>query len=122
MRLVRVNRQHRFHQLRDLNVNVLLKGAFDTAYVRGDNSMVVPTDTVKVSFDLGIPPYFLQNIVYVLAKKDPISSIEEFGCTIVDFFLKEYSHISEGLNFHLLSVLLLRSSCGYRRVFVESNE
>ncbi|KAL6062729.1 Uricase [Balamuthia mandrillaris] len=83
VRLLKVTRKEGGgeEQVRDLNVRVLLQGeGLDASYLTGDNSAVVPTDTVK-------------NTIYVLAKKDPITHIETFGVRLVQHFLEEYSHI-----------------------------
>lgn len=49
----------------------------DSAFLEGDNTNVVPTDTCK-------------NTVYCLAKQNSFKSIEEFGVIISHHFLSEY--------------------------------
>jgi urate oxidase len=56
VRLTRVNRQAGRHDLKELCVAVQLQGDFAASYTDGDNSRVIPTDTMK-------------NIVYALAGK-----------------------------------------------------
>lgn len=52
------------------------------AYTKGDNSKVVPTDTVK-------------NTIYVLAKRHMDTfCIEEFALVIARHFVSEYSHVN----------------------------
>lgn len=64
-----------------LNVQILLEGdAMDPSFTRGDNSIVVPTDTCK-------------NTVYCVASKHDFKSIEEFGILLCRHFLAEYPTI-----------------------------
>lgn len=57
---------------------ILLEGdIMDGAFLTGDNSNVVPTDTCK-------------NTVYCLGKLHDFCSIESFGIIICEHFLKEY--------------------------------
>lgn len=82
VRLVKVDRSSSQQRLKELTVQVLLEGDFENSYTKGDNSLVIPTDTVK-------------NTIYVLAKENPIYSIEEFGIYIVKHFLNMYSHVEK---------------------------
>ncbi len=63
------------HTLREMSVNVLVDGDFAESFLEGDNSAVLPTDTMK-------------NTVYVLAKRHPIESPETFGVIAARFFLE----------------------------------
>jgi urate oxidase len=74
VRLTYVNRSGTRHELKELTVNVLMEGAFEDAFTKADNSIVLPTDTMK-------------NTVYALARKKPIESIEEFARTLARHFL-----------------------------------
>jgi urate oxidase len=74
VRLVKLSRDGGHHEIRELTVQVLLEGDFETSYSTGDNSMVLPTDTMK-------------NTVYALAKREGLSSIETFGQTLAAHFL-----------------------------------
>ena len=74
IRLVNVSRRSDGHDLRDLTVDVALEGDFDAAYVEGDNTGLLATDTMR-------------NAVYALAKEDPIDDIESFALRLVDHFL-----------------------------------
>jgi urate oxidase len=74
VRLVKVSRRQHGHDLRDLTVGVGLEGDFDAAYVEGDNTGLLATDTMR-------------NVVYALAKKWPIDPIESFGERLVEHFL-----------------------------------
>ncbi len=75
IRLVKVKRDTGRHELRDLTVDVALEGDFEAAYVRGDNTGLLATDTMR-------------NTVYALAKDHLTGSIEGFGLKLVDHFLE----------------------------------
>lgn len=74
VRLVRVKRDAERHELWDLKVDVALTGDFADAHVRGDNTDLLATDTMR-------------NTVYALAKDHLTGSIEEFGLALVRHFL-----------------------------------
>jgi len=59
----------------------MLQGDFTASYLTGDNSKVVPTDTIK-------------NTIYVKAREHSVNSIEEFGIFIANHFLNSYSHVT----------------------------
>jgi len=70
------------HEIRHISVNISLQGDFDTVHTQGDNTKVLPTDTMK-------------NTVYALAKDQFAASIEEFGLCLVDHFLSNNSQVTE---------------------------
>jgi urate oxidase len=72
IRLMKVTRHDHGHDLREWTVQVLLKGDFDTAHLDGDNSKILPTDTMK-------------NTVYSLARASKSTSMEEFAKELADF-------------------------------------
>ncbi len=74
IRLVKVSRRARGHDLRDVTVDVGLEGDFDAAYIAGDNTGLLATDTMR-------------NTVYALAKQYPIDPIESFGRRLIEHFL-----------------------------------
>lgn len=74
IRLVRVVRGP-VHHVRDLTVDVALEGAFDDAFIAGDNSAVVATDTMK-------------NTVYAFATEHLGGAIEPFGIRLATHFLE----------------------------------
>lgn len=74
IRLVKVSRRARGHDLRDVTVDVGLEGDFDAAYIAGDNTGLLATDTMR-------------NTVYALAKQYPIDPIESFGGRLIEHFL-----------------------------------
>jgi urate oxidase len=74
VRLVKVTRAPGRHSLKDLTVRVALEGDFEAAHVTGDQSLVVPTDTMK-------------NTVYGLAKDHLTGSTEAYGLALARHFL-----------------------------------
>jgi len=74
VRLVQVSRHGDRHELRDLTVAIRFEGEYDASYVAGDNSAVLPTDTMK-------------NTVYALAAGSPVREPESFGLLLSTHFL-----------------------------------
>jgi urate oxidase len=74
VRLMKVTRHDHGHELREWTVQVLLKGDFESAHLDGDNSKILPTDTMK-------------NTVYSVARNSTAVSMEEYGKELVDFLL-----------------------------------
>lgn len=74
VRLVKVSRRPDGHDLCDLTVDIGLEGDLEAAYVDGDNTGLVATDTMR-------------NVVYALAKEHPIEEIESFGARLAQHFL-----------------------------------
>jgi urate oxidase len=74
IRLVRVDRGVGSHTLTDLTVDVTVEGEFSDAYVAGDNSGVLPTDTMR-------------GTVYALAGQGPVGEPEAFGKRLATHFL-----------------------------------
>jgi urate oxidase len=81
VRVVKVTRHADRHDLAELMVNVQFEGAFDAVHLSGDNSSVLPTDTMK-------------NTVNALAKAWSGEQIEEFACQLVDHFLGDNPQVS----------------------------
>lgn len=75
VRLVKVDRSGDRHGLRDITAEVSLTGDFDAAHLKGDNTGLVATDTMR-------------NTVYALAKQHLTKDIESFGLALVDHFLE----------------------------------
>lgn len=83
VRLVKVDRRSQVHQFQNLSVDIIFEGDFEEVYTKGDNSKVLPTDTMK-------------NTVYVLASQTAgIEPIEEFGMRLADYFLSENPQVSK---------------------------
>ncbi len=74
IRLVQVLRRGDRHTLRDLTVAIRFDGAYDASYTAGDNSDVLPTDTMK-------------NTVYALAAREAVREPETFGLHLGRHFL-----------------------------------
>jgi urate oxidase len=81
VRLTKVTRHPDRHELKEVCVAVRLEGDFDASYLRGDNSRVVATDTMK-------------NVVYALARDHALADVESFGQALARHFLGHYPHVS----------------------------
>ncbi len=82
VRLMQVLRRGDVHEVVDVNVNIFFEGKLADSYLTGDNSGVLPTDTMK-------------NTVYALARQYPIESIEEFGLRLGRHFLDRLEHLDK---------------------------
>src|SRR5687768_525321 len=78
--LSKIIRHPEYHEFRQISVNVVLEGDFETAHTEGDNSKILPTDTQK-------------NTVYALAKSQFTSSIESFGIVLANHFTEHNSQV-----------------------------
>jgi urate oxidase len=74
VRLVQVTRSGDRHGLRDLTVSVKFEGDYDASYTEGNNSEVLPTDTIK-------------NTVYALAARERLAEPEPFAMRLAEHFL-----------------------------------
>src|SRR5271163_284031 len=81
VRVVRVNRRQPQHEFQEWNVEVLLEGDFLTCFTEGDNSKILPTDTMK-------------NTVYSLAHSSSAGCIEDFAKELVQFLLERNPQVS----------------------------
>jgi len=81
VRLVRVTRGRDGHDLREWTLEILLHGDFESCFKDGDNSKILPTDTMK-------------NTVYSLARKSSAGCMEEFAKELVDFLLRRNPQVS----------------------------
>ena len=75
IRLVQVSRRGDRHDLRDVTVAVAFEGDYDTSYTDGDNTHVLPTDTMK-------------NTVYALAAREGVGDLEAFGVMLGRHFME----------------------------------
>jgi len=73
VRLVQVTRHGDRHDVRDLTVAIRFEGEYDASYTVGDNSEVLPTDTMK-------------NTVYALAADSGSEEPESFGLRLARHF------------------------------------
>lgn len=65
----------------EMRVRCLLEGAIETSYTEADNSVIVPTDTVKQT-------------LYILAKQGEVWPIELFAARAAQHFITRYDHIT----------------------------
>lgn len=82
IRVLKVTRKDKLHEIREFAVNVQLKGDFDAVHLEGDNSKVLPTDTMK-------------NTVYALAKDNFGNSIEDFAIYLAEYFKENNSQVTK---------------------------
>lgn len=73
-RLVRIHRDTARHEIRDVTVSTALRGDFSAAYLVGDQSRVLPTDTQK-------------NTCYAFAKSKGLGEIEDYALILARHFL-----------------------------------
>ncbi|MFE0699846.1 factor-independent urate hydroxylase [Streptomyces sp. NPDC058872] len=84
-RIVKINRQGNdgsWHEIRDLNVSVALRGEYRDVHLTGDNANCLPTDTTK-------------NTVYAFAKEHGVTSPEAFGILLAKHFVNGQTVIRE---------------------------
>ena len=80
VRVLKILRKGATHTIKDIEAAALLKGEFESSYTAGDNSKVVPTDTIK-------------NTINVLAKENLGDEIERFAICLAEHFLKKYPQV-----------------------------
>jgi len=81
IRLLKVTRHGDRHETKEVSVRIQFEGELESGYTVGDNSQILPTDTMK-------------NTTYVFAKDHPLNTIEEFGTDLAQYFLENNSHIT----------------------------
>jgi urate oxidase len=81
VRLMKVTRSPKGTEMREWTVQILLTGDFDSAHYQGDNSKILPTDTMK-------------NTVYSLARRSTSISMEDFAKELVEFLLERNPQVS----------------------------
>jgi urate oxidase len=74
VRLMRLTRHPDHHDLDEWTVQILLTGDFESAHTQGDNSKILPTDTMK-------------NTVYVVARESKAESMEDYAKELIDYIL-----------------------------------
>jgi urate oxidase len=80
VRLTKVTRAAAHHDLAEISVDVELKGDFTDSYTAGDNRKIIATDSMK-------------NTVYVLAKENNFTSIEDFAAILCRHFVSTYAQV-----------------------------
>ena len=82
VRLMKVVRLAGRHEIQSLTLNIALEGDFDAIHIDGDNSLCLPTDTMK-------------NTVYALAgQNDGLEQVEAFGRRLAGHFLDNNVQVS----------------------------
>ena len=94
VRLMKVTRHEHGHDLREWTVQVLLKGDFDSAHLDGDNSKILPTDT-------------MMNTVYSVARASTATAMEDYAKELADFLLKRNQQV-ESVSIRVESTLWKR--------------
>jgi urate oxidase len=74
VRVLKILRDGATHRIKDLNVQAMLEGDLESSYTSGDNSKVVPTDTIK-------------NTINALSKTHLTDEVERFGLALGKHFL-----------------------------------
>ena len=80
-RVVRVYRDGRQHEIRDLNVSTLLRGDFADAHTRGDQASVLPTDSQK-------------NTCFALAKQKGVGEVEDYALDLARHFVDDIAPVT----------------------------
>jgi urate oxidase len=89
VRLMKVARHEDTHSVAEWNVEVWLSGDFRECFIEGDNSRILPTDTMK-------------NTVYSLARASSAESMENFALELVSHFMENNPH-AEGAEVRIQS-------------------
>ena len=80
VRVLKILREGATHTVKEIDVTALLEGDFASSYTDGDNSKVVPTDTIK-------------NTINVFAKKHLGHQVEGFAQILGEHFVKNYAQV-----------------------------
>ena len=85
VRLMKVAREAERHELQNLTVSIAFEGDFTEVHTVGDNSRVLPTDTMK-------------NTVYALAQQTrEIEEIEVFALRLAEHFLANNAQVTRAV-------------------------
>jgi len=82
VRVMKVVRHETHHAMKEWNVRVLLHGDFETCFTAGDNSKILPTDTMK-------------NTVYYLARESNAATLEEFAIELLAYLLENNPQVTK---------------------------
>jgi urate oxidase len=80
VRVARIVRGKDHHDFHEMTVAIALEGDFDSSYREGDNSLVLPTDTMK-------------NTIYALAQDPAVEQPESFAMLLAKHFLGHLRHV-----------------------------
>ncbi|XP_041134213.1 uricase [Polyodon spathula] len=81
VKLLHIRREGKHHYIKEIQVDVDLSLKTRKDYLDGDNSDIIPTDTIK-------------NSVHALAKLRGIRTLEEFSVDVCDHFLSSFKHVT----------------------------
>ncbi|MEF2975781.1 factor-independent urate hydroxylase [Subtercola sp. YIM 133946] len=79
-RVVRIYRDTSRHEIRDINVSSALRGDFAAAYLEGDQSKILPTDTQKQT-------------AYSFSKEKGLTSIETYALELGAHFVDSVEYV-----------------------------
>ena len=80
VRVAKLFRDKDRHSIKEIDVAAMLEGDFESSYTGGDNTKVVPTDTIK-------------NTINVLANEKLSDEIELFAIGLAEHFLAKYKQV-----------------------------
>ena len=81
VRVMKVKRDGPLHTVKEWKVEVLLSGDFESCFTVGDNSQILPTDTMK-------------NTVYSRARESKAECMEDFALELAGFFLSRNAQVA----------------------------
>lgn len=82
VRVMKVVRHATHHAMKEWDVLVLLHGDFDSCFTSGDNSKILPTDTMK-------------NTVYYLARESKSETLEHFAIELAEYIIANNPQVSK---------------------------
>lgn len=82
VRVMKVERDGDRHRVFEWNVEIWLKGDFNSCFEDGDNSRILPTDTMK-------------NTVYSIARASSAATIEQFATELATYFIMNQPQVDE---------------------------
>ncbi|XP_068176554.1 uricase [Antennarius striatus] len=106
-----IRRQGRCHYIIELKADVELTLRTRKDYLNGDNSDIIPTDTIK-------------NTVHALAKLKGVKTIEQFSLDICHHFLTSFNHVLRA-SVHMEEVSwrrLMKNGIEHAHAFIHSPE
>ena len=80
VRVAKILRSKDRQSIVEIDVAAMLEGDFESSYTAGDNTKVVPTDTIK-------------NTINILAKEKLGEELEPFAIALGEHFLKRYQQV-----------------------------
>jgi urate oxidase len=98
VRLMRLSKHFDHHDLDEWTVQILLTGDFESAHTHGDNSKILPTDTMK-------------NTVYFVARESKAESMEDYAKELIDYILTRNPQVA--------SAEVLIESTLWRRITID---